>query len=362
MSQPTAANIGVYMSTFRHGSTTAAHGRARSQHAGRRSEAYEPAHVQRHGNNVPLESHRGNIYDLCKDQHGCRYLQRKLEEGDEVQAQLIFDETHMHVVDLMTDPFGNYLCQKLLELSSEEQRTILIQNAAPHLVQIALNQHGTRALQKMIEHVSSAEQTQMVTGALSGRVVELVKDLNGNHVIQKCLNHLAACYTQFIYDAVGEKCVEVGTHRHGCCVLQRCIDHASGEQKADLIARITENALVLVQDSFGNYVVQYILDLQEPHFTEPICQKFEGKVPHLSRQKFSSNVIEKCIRTASRATCRSMVEEMLRGNELEKMLRDSFANYVVQTALEYADPETRVLLLNGIRPVLPAIRATPHGP
>ncbi len=28
-----------------------------------------------------------------------------------------------------------------------------------------------------------------------------------------------------------------------------------------------------------------------------------------------------------------MIEEMLNPNELEKMLRDSFANYVVQTAV-----------------------------
>ena len=50
----------------------------------------------------------------------------------------------------------------------------------------------------------------------------------------------------------------MGTHRHGCCVLQRCIDHASGPQKVQLIAQITAHAFQLVQDPFGNYVVQYI--------------------------------------------------------------------------------------------------------
>jgi hypothetical protein len=56
-----------------------------------------------------------------------------------------------------------------------------------------------------------------------------------------------------------------------------------------------------------------------------------------------------------------MIEEMLNANELEKMLRDSFANYVVQTAMEYADPEMKVRLIESIRPLLPAIRQTPHG-
>lgn len=213
----------------------------------------------------------------------------------------------------------------------------------------------------MIEFVSTPEQIQTVIRALRDRVVDLVQDLNGNHVIQKCLNRLSAEDAQFIYDSVGANCVVVGTHRHGCCVLQRCIDHASGEQRARLIAQITANAFSLVQDPFGNYVVQYILDLSEPHFTEPLCQSFLGNIPALSKQKFSSNVIEKCLRTADYKMKRLMIDEMLSPVELEKMLRDSFANYVVQTAMDFADADTRNRMAEAIRPILPSIRQTPHG-
>jgi Pumilio-family RNA binding repeat len=52
--------------------------------------------------NLPLEQYRGELYNLCKDQHGCRYLQRKLEERNPEHVQLIFAETYMHVVELMT--------------------------------------------------------------------------------------------------------------------------------------------------------------------------------------------------------------------------------------------------------------------
>ncbi|OAX77995.1 hypothetical protein ACJ72_07700, partial [Emergomyces africanus] len=146
--------------------------------------------------NAPLETYQGELYGMCKDQYGCRYLQKKLEEQNPAHVQMIFLETHIHVVELMTDPFGNYLCQKLLEYSNDEQRTALINNAASQLVKIALNQHGTRALQKMIEFISTPEQTQTVINALRDRVVELVQDLNGNHVIQKCLNRLSATDAQ----------------------------------------------------------------------------------------------------------------------------------------------------------------------
>ena len=182
--------------------------------------------------NMPLDSFRGQIYDLCKDQHGCRYLQKKLEERNPSQVTMIWEETNQHVIELMMDPFGNYLCQKLLEFCNDDERTVLIQNASQDMVRIALNQHGTRALQKMIEFVDTGQQVRLIIEALRFRVVELIQDLNGNHVIQKCLNKLTSADAQFIFDAVGNNCVDVGTHRHGCCVLQRCIDHASGHQKS----------------------------------------------------------------------------------------------------------------------------------
>lgn len=56
-----------------------------------------------------------------------------------------------------------------------------------------------------------------------------------------------------------------------------------------------------------------------------------------------------------------MIEEMLNANELERMLKDSYANYVVQTAMDYGDPETKGRLIEAIRPLLALVRQTPHG-
>lgn len=52
--------------------------------------------------NVKLEQVQGDIYTLCKDQHGCRYLQKKLEERNPEYVHMIFLETNQHVVELMT--------------------------------------------------------------------------------------------------------------------------------------------------------------------------------------------------------------------------------------------------------------------
>jgi hypothetical protein len=310
---------------------------------------------------TPLEELQGEIFALCKDQHGCRYLQKKLEEGNPSYRDMIFTETFSHFAELMTDPFGNYLCQKMLEYCTDEQRNLIVESVAPDLVNISLNMHGTRAVQKTIDFLSTPRQIHSIIMALGMNVVPLIKDLNGNHVVQKCLNRLGSADNQFIYDAVAAHCVEVATHRHGCCVLQRCIDHASDKQRMQLVQEITFNALTLVQDPFGNYVVQYILDLNDSRYSEALVRQFVGHVCTLSVQKFSSNVIEKCIRVSEPGVRKQMIEELLNRQRLEKLLRDSFANYVVQTSLDYADPVQRMQLVECIKPTLPVIRNTPYG-
>jgi len=56
-----------------------------------------------------------------------------------------------------------------------------------------------------------------------------------------------------------------------------------------------------------------------------------------------------------------LIEEMLQPHELDRLLRDSFANYVIQTALDYANPVMKARLIDAIRPRLPDIRTTPYG-
>ena len=131
-----------------------------------------------------LEDLTGEISSLCKDQHGCRYLQKKLEEGVPEHRDMIFRETFGHFADLMTgersnhfadglsliffpDPFGNYLCQKLLEYSTDEQRNIICESVAQDLVNISLNMHGTRAVQKMIDFLSTRRQASMIYNRFS---------------------------------------------------------------------------------------------------------------------------------------------------------------------------------------------------
>lgn len=87
----------------------------------------------------------GRIYLMAKDQHGCRFLQRKFTEGSSEDVQKIFVEIIGHIVELMIDPFGNYLVQKLLEVCDEDQRMQILQvvtRKSGDLIRISCDMHG----------------------------------------------------------------------------------------------------------------------------------------------------------------------------------------------------------------------------
>ena len=55
----------------------------------------------------------------------------------------------------------------------------------------------------------------------------------------------------------------------------------------------------IVQDGFGNYCLQYVLELGQVHTNGAIMGNLIGHFPDLSQQKFSSNVVEKCLKLSA---------------------------------------------------------------
>ncbi|KAF3444383.1 hypothetical protein FNV43_RR14075 [Rhamnella rubrinervis] len=311
-----------------------------------------------------LDEVTGKLYLMAKDQHGCRFLQRKFSEGTPEEVEKIFLEIINHIVELMTDPFGNYLVQKLLEVCDEDQQKQIIHSItrkSGELVRISCDMHGTRAVQKVIETLKTPEQFSMVVSALKPGIVTLIKNMNGNHVAQRCLQYLNPEYSEFLFEAVTTNCVELATDRHGCCVLQKCLIHSDGEQRRRLICEITTNALILSQDPFGNYVVQFVFELQLPWATVDILDQLEGSYGDLSMQKHSSNVVERSLKYAGEERRPRIIQELIDNPRLDQIMQDPYGNYVIQAALNQSKGTLHSMLVDAIKPHLPVLRTSPYG-
>ncbi|KAF8411476.1 hypothetical protein HHK36_004027 [Tetracentron sinense] len=234
----------------------------------------------------------------------------------------------------MMNPFGNYIMQKLLDVCDEEQRMqilFMVMEEPGKLVRISLNTHGMRVVQKLIETLKTRQQILLFISALEPGFLDLIKDQNGTHVVQRCLQCLSNEDNKFTFDTAAKFCVDIATHKHGCCVLQQCIAHSTGEHQELMVAEISDNGLLLTLDACGNYVVQYIIELKIPSATANLISQFEGNYVHLSMQKFSSNVVEKCIKVFSEESWSLIIHELLSTSRFE--LQDPYANYVIQSAL-----------------------------
>ncbi|KAK3030489.1 hypothetical protein RJ639_038795 [Escallonia herrerae] len=311
-----------------------------------------------------VDEFTGRIHLMAKDQHGCRFLQRKFTEGTREDVEKIFHEIVVHIVELMTDPFGNYLVQKLLEVCDEDQKMQIlheITRKAGDLLRISCDMHGTRAVQKVIETIKTPEQFSIIISSLKSGIVTLIKNMNGNHVAQRCLQYLTPEYSEFIFEASTANCVELATDRHGCCVLQKCLSHNDGEHRRRLISEITSNALVLSQDPFGNYVLQFVFEIHSPCATAAILDQLEGNYGDLSVQKYSSNVVEKCLKYAGEESRSSIIQELISNPRLDQTMQDPYGNYVIQAALGLSKGALHAALVEAIRTHVPLLRTSPYG-
>ncbi|XP_010478958.1 PREDICTED: putative pumilio homolog 10 isoform X1 [Camelina sativa] len=290
----------------------------------------------------------GSVILMAKDQTGCRVLQKLVDQGTFLETNVIFLEIIDHVVELSMDPFGNYIVQKLIDACDEEQRTLFVSvltSKPRELIKICLNTYGTRVVQKMIETVRTKHQMALVKSGLKPGFLALVKDLNGNHVIQSCLQSLGPNDNKFVLEAATKHCAEIAVHRHGCCVLQCCVANSVGPQHERLVAEISRNALRLSQDPFGNYVVQFLIE--QKFSAVRLLVQFRNHYAELATQKFSSHVIEKCLREYPESRS-EIVRELLSSPDFEYILQDPYANYVIQTALSVTKGAVRAILLEKV--------------
>ncbi|KAJ7412723.1 pumilio 1 [Pitangus sulphuratus] len=251
------------------------------------------------------------------------FIQQKLERATPAERQMVFNEILQAAYQLMTDVFGNYVIQKFFEFGSLDQKLALATRIRGHVLPLALQMYGCRVIQKALESISPDQQNEMVK-ELDGHVLKCVKDQNGNHVVQKCIECVQPQSLQFIIDAFKG------------------------------------------QDQYGNYVIQHVLEHGRPEDKSKIVSEIRGKVLALSQHKFASNVVEKCVTHASRAERALLIDEVCCQNDgphsaLYTMMKDQYANYVVQKMIDMAEPAQRKIIMHKIRPHITTLRKYTYG-
>lgn len=320
----------------------------------------------------------GMALDFVTDQHGSRYVQQCLEfiatspSPDQLRARAaVFTELVPMMLSLMTDVFGNYVIQKFFEHGAREQRVSLAGFMAGHVLDLSLQMYGCRVVQKALEFLPAEHQSFLVS-ELDGHVLDLVLNQNGNHVIQKCIECIPASLAPFLAASFCGHIQEMAQHPYGCRVIQRIFELGLPEEEQSMFASLKDRralldelqdaAFALAQDQYGNYVIQHLLEHSSTADRTKIVGAFSTHFLSFSCHKFASNVVEKCVIYGTPSDRSVVLAEVLASPETtETMLRDQYANYVIQKMLDVLTGEQREQLLRAIQPHLGTLRRYTFG-
>jgi len=342
-----------------------------------------------------LEDIKGHIVEFSGDQHGSRFIQEKLDSAPAEDVTSVFEELLPNAIELMTDVFGNYVIQKVFQYGSPDERKTMVKTMQGQILSLSLGTYGCRVVQKALEVLELPEQI-LIIDELRNYILQCVKDQNANHVIQKIIETTDPQAVDAIPQAFRGQVATLAAHCYSCRVLQRIFEHCFESQKRPLLEELLVVSQSLMQDQYGNYVVQWVLQQGEAADKADIVTKTKGNILNLSRHKFASNVVEEIIRAASPSDRYDLIEEILTpisatvaaaegvlppnagpaGSDgatsgasttasstaaplptpVLLMMKDQYANYVLQRFLEIAEGDQFVRLAVMIQPQLANMR------
>lgn len=311
----------------------------------------------------------GSALEFCKDQHGSRFIQQELATASDANKEVIFNEIRDQCIPLSHDVFGNYVIQKFFEHGTKTQREVLVDQFRGKMENLSLEMYACRVIQKAFEFLNEDQKVDLVS-ELSHCVLAMIKDQNGNHVIQKAIECIPIEKLPFILQSLRGQIYHLSTHSYGCRVVQRLLEFGTLKDQDDILNDLDEFIPFLIQDQYGNYVIQHILQ----HGTEDtsshigmskqnIIDIIRKNVVEYSKHKFASNVVEKSVVYGSKNQIRQILDQILPRDEehaadlednapLILMMRDQYANYVVQKLVGVATGEDERLIVISIRSYL----------
>lgn len=230
---------------------------------------------------IELKDIHGHIVELSCDQHGSRFLQRKLEMVDTAEREMVFAEIVGSVTMLVSDAFANYVVQKFFEFGSTQQRRAILARLQGRLLPLTLDLYGCRVMQKAFECCLADEQAEMIRELGPENLVQCSMNENGNHVIQKAIVSVDTAILDYIIQSFSGQvsptitlCLPgvccgalpssflpcylsspnslfqvftLATHTYGCRVIQRVLERCNTAQMAIVVTELHLSTSELVK-------------------------------------------------------------------------------------------------------------------
>ena len=292
-----------------------------------------------------------SLSNFLKNQKDSRDAQNALTNMKEKEVDLLINKLKNFISEVTIDKYGNYFTQKLIQICVPSQRLKLIQNLEGHFIDIANNSFGTHPLQSLMEIINMPEEKKLILKYILGNETVLSFDIKGTHILQKYI-----CNTKDedryelninIINLIDQLIVDIS----GVCVLIKLIKHSKDKIILEKVAKyITNNEpLFFIQHPYANYAVQSLImnPLALP-YCDKIIETIVNNYLSLSMQKFSSNVVENCIKYADENSVKKIYNAIIEQEKIESLLNNNYGNYVLEKLIERINQEDKIKLAKKI--------------
>jgi pumilio RNA-binding family len=328
----------------------------------------------KNNNNNSYNDLFSNLLSSISDQIKSRQLQSLLEEKkDDINfLSKFFEKIKLNLSSLTKHQFGNYVIQKYFEILLNKNIKILLKkfflSIADNLYEISIDNYGSRFFQNSLDKlkdgkysiIDSNEINNIFKNLIENNIMKLCNHKDGNFVFQKINKIFPKNKNNFIYESLIIHACEISQLTQGAAIMKNSIEIANEKQKEKLILKILDNIDILINSQFGNFTLQIITDLKEYKYNKIVYDYIKNNVLDLSKKKFSSNVIDKCI-IKNYDLSIDLAKFIIDNKFIGEMIVDQYANYTVQKILKIVDMEYYQKCVNQIKPCLDILLKTQKG-
>jgi hypothetical protein len=219
-----------------------------------------------------------------------------------------------------------------------------------HFVEIANSSYGTHPLQNLIEIINMAEEKKIVLNYILNNESILALDSKGTHVLQKFIS----CTKDEERSELNQNLINLIDrliiNPFGVCVLIKLVKHTKDKSIPKKIANYITNGdpLSFIQHPYANYAVQILLSNTDLSDCDIIIETIIQNYLSLSMQKYSSNVVENCIKFGKESTIKTIFKSIIEQEKLESLLNNNYGNFVLEKLIARLNKEEKIIFIKKI--------------
>ena len=288
-----------------------------------------------------------NLYNYIITQKGSRDVQNIIKKVNETEVELLISKIKNFFSDITIDKYGNYFSQKLIQICLPSQRIQLLESMNNHFVEIANNSYGTHPLQSLIEIINMPEEKKIVLNYILKNESVLALDSKGTHVLQKFISCTKDEERYELNQNLINLIDKLIINPFGVCVLIQLVKHTKDKNITKKLANyITKgDPLSFIQHPYANYAVQSLISNTDLSHCDVIIDTIVQNYLSLSMQKFSSNVVENCIKYGKESTVKKIFKNIVEQEKLESLLNNNYGNFVLEKLIARLNKEEKMIFI-----------------